>query len=533
MSEDKASTTPDESTVRVSPIKRWLHRVGYQIRWHAHWLFPNTIRGPGRRPRLFGSFDDRDNENTRVPEDEELRLRAIWAVELFGPAEIESLLISLTRLGWRAGFGRERGEAVEWVRRQRSYGVGGWYNIGLVTRRAEQSRFVLAGNHAALPDEVDYLMVQMFHPTPSLTCVVIGFAFREDFQRIYERQLNQARKTVYERLTEPRRIAIVDPWALKERAIAEARVAAQLLAKSWIAKNLPGFYSGISPSPMPTAELVTTVKDHLFLPRTRTSSAQSDEAEKWRRIVLNSSPVDAWKAGDCEGFRFQIQRDLVDDGGSHLVVQLCTSQVAETALSTLGGHTNCAYIQYCNDRIGGLLTNWSTVAFLMEISKGIKSYRSALAIESISRREAVRTIEQIQSFFDRSLGTPAVVGELRDRAACVADFRHWSGDYFSMSDFDAGKQASFANVICTESQSRATRVVAQEQALREHFVQLSSILSIRESVQAQKRMERLTVITLAVALLSLFVAVSPTKEWRLPVVFEKWQTHFQGADASK
>ena len=52
----------------------------------------------------------------------------------------------------------------------------------------------------------------------------------------------------------------------------------------------------------------------------------------------------------------------------------------------------------------------------------------------------------------------------------------------------------------------AKNVLAEEHALREHLEQLSNILSVRESVTAQRRMEWLTVAALIVAFMSLIVA---------------------------
>lgn len=54
----------------------------------------------------------------------------------------------------------------------------------------------------------------------------------------------------------------------------------------------------------------------------------------------------------------------------------------------------------------------------------------------------------------------------------------------------------------------ATRLVQDEAVMREHFAQLSSILSIGENVKVQHRMELLTVVAVTVAVLSLLVALA-------------------------
>ena len=59
----------------------------------------------------------------------------------------------------------------------------------------------------------------------------------------------------------------------------------------------------------------------------------------------------------------------------------------------------------------------------------------------------------------------------------------------------------------------AVEVISEERSIREHFEQLSTVLSVRESVRAQKRIEWLTVVALIVAAASFFVALPPIKDW--------------------
>lgn len=54
----------------------------------------------------------------------------------------------------------------------------------------------------------------------------------------------------------------------------------------------------------------------------------------------------------------------------------------------------------------------------------------------------------------------------------------------------------------------ASRLAEDEATMRDHFEQLSSILSIGENVKVQRRMELLTVLALLVAMLSLLVALA-------------------------
>src|SRR5690606_36321445 len=71
----------------------------------------------------------------------------------------------------------------------------------------------------------------------------------------------------------------------------------------------------------------------------------------------------------------------------------------------------------------------------------------------------------------------------------------------------------FGTNLCKQTSFWAEQIITEERSLREHFEQLSTVLSVRESVQAQKRMEWLTVIAVVIATASLLVALPPTKDW--------------------
>jgi hypothetical protein len=70
-----------------------------------------------------------------------------------------------------------------------------------------------------------------------------------------------------------------------------------------------------------------------------------------------------------------------------------------------------------------------------------------------------------------------------------------------------------ANMLQDRTNWLAKQVRTEEHTAREHFEQLASILSVRESVRAQRRMEWLTLAALFVATGSLAVAIPSIKDW--------------------
>lgn len=498
--ESKTPETPPMRRDRLSLFMR-------EVIWRAHWLLPNLVPLPDRRETShFEKRDRKLNEMSRVPEDEELRLRVVWGMELFGPAEVEGLCDRLRQLNWSAGSGRAPGEVVDWVRQQRAYGgAGAWYNVGLVTERKDSKRFFMVNNYAAMPKGIDYLLVRIYQLTSSLTGVLIGFVFKEGVEQVYQSELNEDRITIRKRNKRRWSVSIIDPKQLKMRSIENSRSKARAIAQKWFSNNLPGIFCSLSSERMPTAELVTTRNNNLFPER----GTHYD----WRNLISNMWSYDVWTCSECVGLRFAINGIGWREETPHLIVAMCTSEVSEETIKDWGMHERGAYVEYCHEQMGGILINYAAVEFLRETSKDLKISRAALAIGSAGRRKAVHTLEKIQAFFDRSLGTPAIVTELLDRSKNVHYYTHECERFFSIGLRETDPRREFGIVLRGQTQFLAEKVISEERSMREHFEQLSTVISVRESVRAQKRMEWLTFFALVVAAASLFATLFPIKDW--------------------
>ena len=95
--------------------RRELPSILRKLHGRAHWIAPNL--GPAyRRDAEYELRRDREsNESSRVPVGTELRVRALWGVEVFGPNESGRLYEALKRLNWSNGsMGRDEGGALAW-----------------------------------------------------------------------------------------------------------------------------------------------------------------------------------------------------------------------------------------------------------------------------------------------------------------------------------------------------------------------------------------------------------------------------------
>lgn len=196
----QASPSPVDGGVVVNectpPKKREMPGFLRKLQGRAHWFAPNLIPAYQRDAEYERRSDRKSNEESSVPEDTKLRVRALWGVEVFGPIESERLYQALSRLNWSAGgMGRKGGGALAWVQQQRSYGLGGNYNVGMVVRPDQQRKFLGVNNQAEMPDGVDHLLVRIHQICPAVTCLVVCFVLDKEAAKRYEQELNLERRT--------------------------------------------------------------------------------------------------------------------------------------------------------------------------------------------------------------------------------------------------------------------------------------------------------------------------------------------------
>ena len=479
-------------------------------RWIPHPRVPGLAQRPAE--------DHASNAQTRVPEGEALHLRALWAAEIFGPNAVDHLYASLAKFDWNASL--DPGGVLAWVRRQRNYGFGGTYNVGLVTRRADRTRWVTAQhNYAALPDGIDYLLVELAQLTPSVTCVLVAFVLKEDATQSFAQVLNRDQVSALEPHENGAVIRHLDPPTLKQRALHLARLEQRNIATEWMRTYLPGYFCTRSDlSVMPTAELTTTQLHSVFGRLDDHARLMRDD---WQRVVASFQTV--WSAaGAGQGLRMAFSDSDAESAPFHVAASLCLSDLDADRLTRVGrDESPASYVAYCHDELKGILHNWAGLVSLIEAAKDIKIARQAMQVRQLPRRKIMDILDRVQHFFDQAGSVTVVATEMRDRVqegpAMLPDCAHFEAPAWARS----GAPRILANELLIRTGRHATEVVDTASALREHFTQLTSLVSIRESIAAQKKMEWLTYAAIIVAVASLFVALLSVQDWR-PVFDGAW-----------
>lgn len=203
---DPTSGDHPGSSGRPSPIarKRWYQRPSIRaLRKEAE-----------QDTAITRSFDDRENEDSRLPEEEEIHLGGLVLTEAFTPSTVSSLYHALE--DWPANRPGEKRDRLEQLERSRGGDHGGWQNLGVVRR---PGAFLMGTGHndPDLPEGVDAVWLHVSYVTPTLAMVVATFTLKEEggdlsplLRRDYQTQHFNVRVRVYGRFGNLRaRI----PWA--------------------------------------------------------------------------------------------------------------------------------------------------------------------------------------------------------------------------------------------------------------------------------------------------------------------------------
>lgn len=486
-------------TFRDHSSKIWerLNALIRTLRWRVYWLAPNLIRIHNRDDEFERKREKESNEAGRVPEEDELRVRVVWGVEVFGPNEIEGLYKALKSLGWNAGFVRSEEEnALRWVQQQRTYGCGGSYNVGLVVRKSEKRRWIGAPSEAELPNGADHLLVRIYQVTPAITCVVVGFVLDDEAARRYETELNMDRRARHER-KKRWSLSYLEPSHQKQQAIASARDELRYSICDWFSQTIPGYFAthGVRKN-LPFAELLTTAEDDIFAERAIKRDFD------WRRILANTSKHDIWTSNDIPALKFVLKRsEFVEVSRNWIVASVSMAALPQDSVKTYGGGAY-GVASLCHEALDGLLAYFGVSSYLSELSRDLKVAREELNLSKSSRR-TIEVIERIQRFFDGNVGIPVAARELRDVTKRSGWLAYYCGRFMAADWSDKSRTRDFANDLQTNLHRTASALIEDESSTREHFEQLSTVLSIRESIRAQRRMELVAVLALVVATITL------------------------------
>ncbi len=239
--------------------------------------------------------DPKTNAETAPPNDEKVRIPAIWAFEVFPPAYIENFHQSINRLGLVDEF-----QATLCDMHHRVAGWRDWTNFGWIIDNSATQTFPHSKT-AQLPNGVHSIRVSLLQFIPSATILVCQFNFEEDLANILENKLRNVYKTFKEKTKDG--YSFVSVECQKKDSINLNREYLNKICSTWLKENFAGIYaSDLIREEHPTCIFLTLEKEIPFM----------NNDCKWNNymsLLGIDNDFDVWKNEKLQGLYLKLSRE--------------------------------------------------------------------------------------------------------------------------------------------------------------------------------------------------------------------------------
>lgn len=277
-----------------------LNAAFFQFRLTASKCFPTIFRRPYPKGMLEDVWksDSRQNAESTPPQDENIDLCSIWAIEFYTPAHMDDLIKNLEDLGWSNDSSRD---PASWLRHREVFQFGqATIYLGPILSHDGSDPYIVDSLRATLPANVKLAYGELRCYTPSLFAIVLEFVFEKEYSRIIDNVIRQDRESYVTQISTGYRIH--GPSSQKAAHIKRIRKQAIKLATDWFSNYLPGLCSaGLLEGEFPTCEFMTLRKLKPFPSR--------DESDGSYGSYLSSLGLSlgygSWESTDMPELRFK------------------------------------------------------------------------------------------------------------------------------------------------------------------------------------------------------------------------------------
>lgn len=485
-------------------VPKWKQRARKMV-WPLHARYPNVIPNPyGEDKTYYRERDAETNAKSALDEDVSLELGCIMVSEIFGPNEIETLYDGLEKIGWDRERTPVRDESnIEWLKKQRLYGSEGRMPLGWIHRPEEAKKYVGVRYTAEFPKQFSSLLVTISQLTPSTTCLSIGFVLTDEAAIEYSNAINEPAKTTRVPKRRSRAYSIMGVEHVKEERVRRIRQKYRNIGIEWLSKNFPGFFSAhCVSSQFPTAEFLSLEQ---FTPFDK--DAPRDRGwEHWSRFVNIEHDFRSWTCSSVPSLKFSFDAARRDKISNHMTVALRWDTLSDEDLNTYGGNSLGSRTFFANERLDGIIARYALAAYLRELLRSLKETRQSLSARS-KARSSTSEVEKISAFFRRSIGVPSIAREVLALSENDASFRWNATGFTQQSHRDEEKPYEIKEGLKSFLGRLSRQLLEEDQDTREFLNQLSSAIGAKESIAAQRRMEWVALLALAVAVISMAVSI--------------------------
>ena len=464
-------------------------------------------------------WDERENDETRLPTSEEIHLGGLVLAEAFTPSTVSALYEALEQ--WPNQRRAKRQEWLDDLARSRAGHRGGWQSLGVVR---PVGAFVMGDGYQDpdLPFGVDAVWVKVSYVTPALAMVVATFTLTEaagDLSEIlrqdYRTRHFDTQVRVYGRLGDLRaRI----PWARPKRhgtgysishAEDQKRRACQALIASheeacrrWFFKRFRGRFAAAKPDDRPTIRMLFTKEQVPYA-----------ERRAWMRPIDLDFALPLWRSTEIEGWWLSEERWPHRKGHHIMTLAARRSDAAKEPDASDNGDSNWYLTQGFGSDQDPLAARHALPALLAIYSDRLSRLRDKAGIRR-RLRWPVREGRNLDDYLIRDgLDAATVTSDLDLFTKDLTSFRWGVPEFIEDLEHLGGKASKrepldLVPALCTAIREQATRLANDTRTTTEN---IKASAELRQAI-ANTRLQRLTLalsmVAAIIAVISLLAAAS-------------------------
>ncbi|MCE5249084.1 hypothetical protein LLG96_02570 [bacterium] len=197
--------------------------------------------------------DERYNESTIPPVNEQIKIRCIWVIELYPPSHIDNLLACIEKLNWNIPHkALPNVNVTKWIKDNRQSSFGSGFNLKYIKREKTSS----IDRIAPMPDGFDGAFGTILQLIPSTTILMMQFLVNSEKEQILEKPLNKKYATYVEYNNGI--YSYINPLQQKRIEVENIRKGLYDKCYEWFITHAPGvFSSGMYDGIFPTCEFTT------------------------------------------------------------------------------------------------------------------------------------------------------------------------------------------------------------------------------------------------------------------------------------
>lgn len=454
-----------------------------------------------KRLESLRHLDPKKNEESSPPEEEEIKLVCLWAVEFYSPAHTDNLIASLQSLGWKKYKDDDSNNPSLWLDRLKARQQDGWMDLGILIPDDAETFIGMNRHTVPLPEHVSYAIATLHAMTPSLNCITVCFVFDETSEHSPATAFEEALRSHYH--TYGLRIKngwrIFNPHHQKAERVRAIRTALSGEALRWFTAHFPGlFSSGVLAASLPTCEFIVTKEAEPFL--SEFSGWQSRQAYA---SILGLDNYAVWKHQTLPvGIRFPFAAAQDD---YHVVVAGKKANLLQETANNPETPTIKEKIFQLNTTVSVWFSVWALLPLLEGYTRRIIQVRDSSFLRSQEPRGkwATSVLERLEAYMMSSVDISAVTKELGDKES--VERMLWSVDDFQSIGDASDQDIPLKSFIVDDVSHRAKWIQATDSVLRDQLAQYGSLIGATENVRLQKRISLLTWLLVLFASITIYL----------------------------